>query len=312
MSSVSSNKLPWINKLIQKIERVGRVYIIPTRFGVYFLIFVLVLFLFSLTYGHSMAFSATFLFLSLLMSSAIFTNANVGKVELTSLVAPALVFEDQPFELDAAVFSAKEHLEISLCLSDKGEISAPFDIKRREQGRCKVPVSPLKRGEHSVDRVTLSTQYPARLFYAWTTIKFPLTLRILPRPVNHGHLPRRLTDQEENTGHEVDGGREARDFFEHRPYRDRESWRGIDWKVFARRDELFTKHYDNEEQASSFIFDYFSLGGLTHEQKLQQLMHWILDAEARDKNFQVRLPGGYYYKVDTSLLHELATCEAVG
>src|SRR5690606_10852732 len=67
---------------IDQTDHSKRVYIIPTRIGFYFTFISFILFLIAISYGHNLAFFATFLFFSFVALSAVVTNENISSLDI--------------------------------------------------------------------------------------------------------------------------------------------------------------------------------------------------------------------------------------
>src|SRR5690606_1201643 len=68
---------------IDQTDHSKRVYIIPSAIGLYFTFISFILFLIAISYGHNLAFFATFLFFSFVSLSAVIANENTNSITAT-------------------------------------------------------------------------------------------------------------------------------------------------------------------------------------------------------------------------------------
>lgn len=282
MSSASLRIRPSIDFLRDKIERMGRIYIFPTKAGLYFLSFTFTLFLFSLIYGHSMAFTSTFLFISLFMMTAVVTNYNLYQVRIVGVKQADWAQAGEDIPIFVKLKSVKDclNLKIRSESSTRGQkySSKPFDLRHNELLSTTLYCPPLGRGVHTLNKLTLSTDYPAMLFQSWMSLKCDTQLVVLPRPMDKQRKYEVINRGEEQELFGENRRLNADEFYEHHLYHDRDSWKQIDWKVYARREELYKKVYESEDDRGLAYFDFDKIEGLDKESALSQFYFWIKEA----------------------------------
>ena len=162
-----------------------KIFIIPTRYGFYFISIVFVLFLISLSYGHSLAYTTTFIFVSLVMTSAHFTNFNLAGVEVMALHIPDEVYAGESFECRVTLrnTSRKTRFDIEVTLGEVGE-SQPESIESGETKTIVLKVKGLRRGQVSIKRLRLATTFPFGLFYAWKFWLHKKDFVVYPKQLN--------------------------------------------------------------------------------------------------------------------------------
>lgn len=292
MSKGLLKKSKLINRLIALLERENKIYILPTMFGYYFLLLVFILFMISLTYGHSLAFTATFLFLSLIMSSAAITNFNLRGLDLSRF----MVMENQKSHFLLRLRNtSKTRVDLELNLrSQKLKSESLAIVESGAENTVSWNFSHLPRGPYLVRDIILSTTYPVSLFYSWKKFRVDLNFAVPPVPKDFfdGHYPFYDHHNSESVGESsmLKYKKGEEEFYEHRKHEESDTWRLIDWKAYARTNQLFNKIQHSEDQARYLEFDYHKIPRLDHEQKLSQLYFWCLKHRQSGDEFRVILP----------------------
>lgn len=262
-----------------------RIYILPTRYGLFFGVLVFVMLLGSLNYNNNLALMLTFLLGGMLLIAPVHTYRNLAGLRVISCQA-------------APVF-AGQRARFALLLANPGD--APRTAIRAWNGddEDRVSVTPggetrltlarpaPRRGRLGAGRIRLFTEYPLGLFHAWTWLDEPGATVVYPRPAAPrpplpapgGGTRRGATREDEE------------DFSGIRDYRPGDPARRIAWKALARTDELMSKVY-TAPAGETLWLDFAHAGHGDTETRLSILAGWVLDAEARNIRYGLRLPGG--------------------
>lgn len=241
----------------------GRVYILPTSFGLYFIATTFLLFLMSLSYGHSLAFTCTFLFSSLIIVSAHFTNFNLYHLKIKDGVRPGygILGENEVGHIEVENQSSKVRfdLKVSLPLSShefKGQVlgktKRPVTIKGKDDQVIGLGFSDLQRGCYWLERVKITSSFPFGLFEAWTYHSFsPREYWIFPKPMSDKTIHTKVIeevkklksrDEEyENLSTLFIEGNDS--FYEHSLYQEGGNLKRMDWKIYARTHLMYEKKY---------------------------------------------------------------------
>jgi uncharacterized protein (DUF58 family) len=258
-----------------------RLYILPSRLGWVFAAMLLALLLGSVNYETSLGFGATFLLAGLGVTGMIRTYRNLHGVELRFGPAPA-AFAGDPVRFPVSLDGGR--LERWALHMSGTRIHARAGKPPRQ---THLALASNRRGRLRPGRLAIETTWPLGLFRVWSWVRPRVEAIVYPRPVDHG---RPLPDKRME-GH---GGARARsgdeDFAGLREYQPGDAPRRIAWKTFARRGELHTKRFE-AESAGDRVLDWFELGNLAPEARLEQLTRWVLDAEARGESYALCLPG---------------------
>lgn len=276
----------WISNTLERLKdlpKFERIYILPTRHGLAFLVALFFLFLIALTYGHSLAFAAAFFLTSLLMSSALFTHLNLLGIRLEQIHLCEVMrigeFQDIRFCLKNE--SSKIRYDLALdtwgsesCLPQTVSFLGPFQEK---WGHSELLLK--KRGFYKAKRVVISTTYPVGLFRAWIVFPVISSVSIAPKAVSfEGFKDRReYFDRHEGETQFISKG-EGEDFYQHLPMRKEDSWKKIDWKAWAKKDILLRK--ENETPSSELIYyQQRNDNLLSLDQQLEEISWWLKKRE---------------------------------
>ncbi|MDC1175416.1 DUF58 domain-containing protein, partial [Bacteriovoracaceae bacterium] len=231
-----------LKKVREFLDRRERIFIIPTSYGLYYLSIIFILFLISLSYGHSLAFSTTFIFVSIILVSAYYTNYNLSGLTVSKVI--------QKYESSDLKF--KTYIQIK---NDANKVR--FDIEgkvlnlsslksttigQRDTDSIYIDFSQLKPGLYHLDKVRINTSFPFGLFRSWKNFKTDAEIIVLPSISNSVAMINTFTNSLNSKKEEVK--REGVDDFEgHSAYRFGDSWKNIDWKAYSRQHGLVKKEY---------------------------------------------------------------------
>ena len=266
----------------------SKIFILPTREGLLFLLIGVVLFIIALVYTHNLAFSAAAVFMSVILISAFFTNHNLSKMEMRSV--RSFGGESGKAELKVAIFNGSRQQRFGLECSLGGFFSLPINLESGEGGTSTIALKG-SRGRYHYKRMTLSTRFPFGLFRAWRNYRVRGTIYIYPSFKGNLLLPGCSGEGvkgEEMSQVEIDNGSE--EFFGHKRHQEEDSLYRLDWKAYARERGLWGKVF-TDPASPRFFFDYEKVPIKEGEEKLSQLAEWIKQAESMGALYKIRLEG---------------------
>lgn len=262
----------------------GRIYILPTGFGIAYAILVFGMLLGAMNYSNSMAFMLAFLLAALFLLAMHHAHRNLlgltlerGRVE-----SP---FAGQQAEFTVRVLNPSPTARWAVASDTEGQPAYIVDVPALDSAILPLPVSAPTRGVLTVPSARIYTRHPFGLFQAWGVLHMDLRVIVYPAPAPDA--PRPPLASGEGRGTMEAAGQD--DFSGLSDYRGGESPRHIAWKAYARDDQLRVKQFSGALQATQW-FDYASLGGIGHEQRLSVLCRWVLDADRDGFRYGVRLP----------------------
>jgi uncharacterized protein (DUF58 family) len=263
-----------------------RLYILPTRAGLAFTALVFTMLIAGLNYANSMALLLTFSLASLALIAMHLCHRNLLGLAVTDVLAsPAFAGQHGRITLNLANDSrlARYRIEMDALAAP----AAATDLPPHSSGRLGLEVPAPVRGLVRIERLRLATTHPFGLFRAWTFLHPTLVLIVYPRPHGARPMPGRGLGLRAGTARHGTG--EEDEWLGLRAFREGDSPRQVAWKAYARGAPLLTKEYA-ASGSELRIFDFSELEGMPTEARLEQLAHWVVDAEARGEPYGLHLP----------------------
>jgi uncharacterized protein (DUF58 family) len=264
-----------------------RVYILPTRFGYGFAALQLVMLLGAMNYSNSMAFALTFLLTGLGLIAMHHTHGNLVNVEVRSgPVEPVFTGEVAHFEIHVHNPARRSRYSVSVGWP-RSPVAASADVPAENYSVLKLPMPAQRRGWLPAKVFAVSTEFPLGMFHAWTWLELEMTCLVYPRPAPKGRTP----PESRGAGGSLTGNRPGLDEFAGlRHYQRGDTSRSIHWKSFPKSQTLMVKQFQ-ETLDQELWLDWDELPEFDAETRLSQLTRWVLDAEAAQASYGLRLPG---------------------
>lgn len=263
------------------------IYVLPTRFGLLFIVVLGAMLLGSLNYNNNLGFLLTFLLGGMTFVSILYTVRNLSGLAVLSVRSrPVFAGETAAFKFvvrgpapvrPAVRFNFQETPEVVQDLP--AGTDAVVVLKRAAPAR-----GILRPG-----LLIVSSWYPMGLFRAWARLNLPAECLVYPRPLAG---PLTLTDGPSQTGEEGTRpmGPGAEDFQGLRPYQPGDPLQHISWKTYSQGQGLFTKRF-TAQRGAAVQLDWARLRDRDPEDRLSRLCHMVLDAHRRHLLYGLRLPG---------------------
>ncbi|NNM83185.1 MAG: DUF58 domain-containing protein [Burkholderiales bacterium] len=256
-----------------------RVYILPTKSGMFFALILFLMLTGSINYSLSLGFALTFLLTAMALVSIYHTYGNLVNLRLEAgRVLPVHAGEKAVFGvyLDGSGKARK-----NLCLlGPEGECC--IDVGETGKEAAEWSITTKKRGLLSAGRFTIQTTYPLGLFRAWSYAELTMTCIVYPKPADS--VEYRYGRDAGKGGRPVSG---QDDFAGLRAYRPGDSPRHVAWKSLARGGDLQIKEFEAPQGGEAVWLDWNELEGGV-EERLSKLARMALDAKG---SCGLRLPG---------------------
>lgn len=279
----------WPLSLSERV-RTDRTYIIPTRFGLYYGISMLLLLAVAFTYANNIVYFICFFLISFGHLSMWITNFNISRLQIEALPTPEF-FADEAGKLRIQIENNNEKSSylLNVRLAKQQESKKIEEVQRKTHQVLEVPLRIHERGWQNVPKIILESSYPFGLLQSWKTKKSDLKVLVYPKREGTVVLPR--TGQAENPDSQEVKMSTAKDndFQGHKPYHVSDSFRRIDWKALARTQHLLVKQFESESQGALQL-RWDELNHLEFEKKLNQLSLWIDICEKQNTPYQLVLP----------------------
>jgi uncharacterized protein (DUF58 family) len=272
----------WQMKFLKIIIGILRTYQSrPTKYFVLLFIMIVGLFLFAYMYNHNIVFIMMFTAFSLALGSSFLGRRNLYELELT-LAKQKRLFAHSRNELLFNLTNRATYKRYAVFIASSEAESSKKNIEMFSEETFSLSFADLARGIFSIPTLKIHSYFPFshELFNRQWHLKESVI--IYPEPKGKTLFESFFTAQS------LSGERE--DFDHLRGYRESDSMSLIYWPSVA-KGEMLTKEFIYEQATHFFALDYDD-AGQTHEEKLSQLCKWVLECEAKEADFSVKLPDG--------------------
>jgi len=262
-----------------------RIFIFPTRVGLFFLLLLTVMLIAAINYQNNMAFALVFFLFSLLIVAILHTFSNLSGIAIEAMRSTS-AFAGEHAEFELQVRRTDPRARYALEIGWPGQMMATTELVDIETAAVKLFHLGTRRGWLRPARLLVQTFYPLGLLRAWSWIDLDMFAVIYPRAV----MGPRPEDDGDNTPH----GERLRkigsdDFYDFRRYRQGDNLRHVLWRAYAKGQPLQSKQFA-ETRLQSHWLRYDALDG-DREQRLGVLCYWVLALHRRGELFGVELPG---------------------
>ena len=251
-----------------------RIYIVPTRFGIALATLLVAMLIAGLNYNSNLGLAFGFLMSSLALVAMHHTHRNLLGLRVdvageADAFAGGVVRYEFVLRNDAVV----ERCDIEvLC----GDAAALASIPAGAYARVVLDIPVAVRGIARQAHFELRTRHPFGWFRAWSYVRSPLTAYVAPQPRGELAVPAaELRGEEEFAGL--------------RAYEAGTPLKHMAWKVLARGGEPAVRSYTGLAAQPDWL-EWASLPGLDTEARLSQLCRWVLQSEAAQTPYGLRLP----------------------
>ncbi len=258
-----------------------RIYILPTRFGLYAGVLLAVMLLGALNFNNNAALLLTFslagiLFLSPLRAVQSLQGVSLERVECR----PVHAGDSAELACSFAAESQRERAGIELA----GPLGTA-NVDLSAGGECALGFSTEHRGWQPLPCITAASDAPFGFFRAWSVLRPRQSALIWPRPeADSCPLP--------DTGMETDGRTrhaEGDDWDSLRDYRPGDPPRRVAWKPSARVDRLLVREPALPADGPLRL-RWSDTATLPFEARVSRLTRWVLDAAKTGRRFALELP----------------------
>ena len=260
-----------------------RIYVLPTRFGLFFGALLLTMGVGALNYNNNPA-----LLLCLLLGGAGLASLLQAQLQLADLEVHAIGAEPvpagTPLQLRVHVRAPPGRVRRGLCVQCAGA-STTLSLEAGA-GEADLPLATAIRGWLQPGRVRLSTTRPLGLARAWGYAWPDTPMLVYPAPEADGpplpagrgeHAQPRVMPQGDDVHHL-------------REWRLGDSRRAVAWKASARRDALLVREFE-QPLGADVVLDWHALRPLGVEARIRRLARWVDEAERASRRYRLCLPG---------------------
>lgn len=272
-----------------------RVYIVPSRLGLFFAGALAILLVGSINYALSLGFALTFLLAGMGIAAMVQTTRNLARLSVSAGRSDA-VFAGDAARFRLAMSNAADFDRPEILVRHLGSgAQQSVDVAAATTADALLPVPAPRRGWLPLGRVMLETRFPVGLFRAWSYVEPDIRCLVYPQPVASALPPPAPSAQAGGARAHAQG---SDDFSGLRTYQPADSPRHVAWKsvarsdtLHARSDDMLTKQFAGDAVAELWL----DLGDLPAslglEPRLSRLAGWVLAAEHAGALYGLRLPG---------------------
>ncbi|WP_312708833.1 DUF58 domain-containing protein [Stenotrophomonas sp.] len=269
--------------LPQRLDR-RRIYVLPTRFGLFVATLLAAMLLGALNYNNNPALLLALLLAAASVASAIAAHLQLSGVQIDTIAAePVAAGQALRLRIDLSAPDPRARHGLHLQL---GEHQAWTDLPAHGRAEVELDVPTVRRGWFDLPRIRLSSTQPLGLVRAWSWVWPEQPLLVYPHPEAQGPaLPERGSDPLHTRAHA--SGEELHQL---RPYRAGDPTRSIAWKHSARRDSLLVREYE-KPVGMEVMLDWRALAPMATEARIARLARWVDLAEREGRRYTLLLPG---------------------
>jgi len=281
-----------------------RVFILPTKFGLLYGGFLILILLAAINYSNSLGHVLCFLLASMGQLAIHYTYRNMAKLELVNVYADA-TFLGQYIPVHLTFDNPTQHDCYQVSVSSKQDTTRSWNPFKNLTGyqyhehqsmallTAKQPthhlifVSSTKRGRQSIGQIRISTRFPIGLFNTWTYFDSDCQAIVYPKPEGILPLPSPNAYGQQNLGRPDKG---VDDFSGFQSYRPGDAIHAIAWKTLPRDDVLRTKQFSSTITGDVNLSWQDTISLHDTEKRLSQLCRWLLDVDTIGIDYGLTLP----------------------
>jgi uncharacterized protein (DUF58 family) len=283
-----------------------RIYVLPTRFGLFFGVLLLVMLAGALNYNNNPALLLGLLLAGAGLASLVAAQLQVAGLRITAVDAPP-VPAGTPLQVRVHAQAPGTRVRRGLRVEDESAPDRAAVLNLDEgDGQAQLAFDTRRRGWFDLPRLRISTTRPLGLARVWAFVWPEEPLLVYPAPEANGPpLPEGAGELAQTRLHPS-----GDDVHHLRPYRAGDARRAIAWKHSARRDTLLVREYE-QPLGTEVVLDWQRAGPLPVESRIARLARWIDEAERDGRRYRLVLPGHPDFGPDHGTEHRHACLRAL-
>lgn len=280
----------WLDKRIKPAREVRldqkKIFIFPTRYGFFYLLTTLLLFIGGVNYENSLILNLCFLLISLFIISILHTFRN-----LSGLIVKAGHAEDSfaggqsLFEVILKRDTNRDYEALNIIWYENE--SGAQDILEHHEAHARLLLDTPKRGLFKPRRLKIQSTFPLGLIRTWSWVDIDMSSIVYPKPIA-GDL------MEGDNGGDGDGIKKTKrgqdDFDQLKAYQLGDSLKNVAWKHFARGQGMYSKVFHGYSTETEWL-EWDQIPSNNIEEKLSRLCYWVLKYTEENKVYGLKIPG---------------------
>lgn len=249
------------------------VYIIPNKSGLKFGLINFLIFLIAMSYSNNLALICSFIMTSFFIIKMLEAHRIVNDTFIENLSFPEL-YEEQlktPINIKADQLTEEALDQLQIEFKNDGE-TLPIKLSglsKINRNSAVAYADQLPMGKFHFQRIKISTKPDNLLFYVWRNFSITKDFYVFPKA--------QQTDEKVSSHKEESLDATSENFFaQHKKFTPGDITKRIDWKVFAKTDQLFIKQFhDDKSTAININFDQLSGDSKTRARKISYFLHQL-------------------------------------
>ncbi len=264
-----------------------RVYIIPTRRGLAFLMALLVMLLASVNYSLSLGYALSFLLTGLFAATLLHTYRNVAGLQVMQVNGDTC-FTGDNLDFNVLLCNPRTQPRHGICIRARTTTNAGVRLEAEQDSTVTLSLPTHARGVMELGRVTLQSDWPLGLWTCWSYLHVPAHGLVFPRPeFDPPPLPCRVDG---DAGDHPQASHQG-DVSGLRNYVPGDTMGSIAWKSVARGHGLQVRTFEAQTAPSRTLLSLAQTAGMpTLEEQLSRLCAWVLAAEHSGIDYSLQLP----------------------
>ena len=246
--------LKWLSRRLPASKKITlshkSIFILPSGFGIAWLILVVLLFLLGTNYQNNLIMGLSFLLLSVFNTCIIYSYKNLAGLTLSSRQQSGH-FAGSPIYYPIQLSSKRQAFEIQCQFKDQPLHS--IKSVNNQQSQLLVTVDKVRRGINRPGRLKVESRYPLGLCRAWSNIDLDLSQLVFAEPIadpNPVSFISKPGDEQEHSGKHVSGVDEFKGLKE---YQTGEPLKQVAWKQWAQGRGMLTKEFEQPQGAPMWL-----------------------------------------------------------
>jgi len=261
-----------------------RIYVLPTRFGLFIAAMLGTMLLGALNYNNNPALLLGFLLAATAQLSLHATHLALSGIRLRDArAAPVHAGDKLILELRFDAMRSRPRTGLVLACDAARMV---FALPDTSDVLVELPLPTTTRGWLIPGRLTLSTTQPLGLARAWSYFWPDLQLLVYPAlEINAPPLP-----THEGAGARTRVRTQGEEPHHLRDYRVGDPPRQVAWKASARTGKLLVREYEAQSDRDIRL-DWNTLAHLPYELRVSRLARWVVEADRSNLRYTLVLPG---------------------
>lgn len=259
-----------------------RVFILPTKPGLFFGFITFIMLVASLNFNNNMGLMMTFLLVGLAQVAMYRVFFNLRNLIIHGVSTKPV------FVGDKAVFSVylkSLECKYDICIKNNQSKQPLIELPAEQIETVQCHLMTTTRGWITCGNITIHTSYPFGLFYAWIWTNLDSKCLVYPRPENSPPALPFHAQSEGKTNVIIHGD----EFHGLKPFQSGDSMRLIAWKRTAQTGELISREFQ-QNQGEKLLLDFSQILLKDTEMKLSRLTAWVLMAKQSQLDYCLKLP----------------------